>query len=402
VSARLNPDGGLPYLEAKLGVFTHGPSHVRRNAALDILTGRVVDYRLRPVPAMGSPDGVTMLDVIRQGSRSRVRNIVALSTSALPAVDWSTRLYASPWLAASDEPPVRLRIVRTSPNLPSARWHMPPWLLAVGAAGVLLGAGFELRAFTDRTPAVQPTAVPVEAQAPAPDAILIEAPAAAAAVEVVPTAIRADTVSALAAPAPLASPPAPVPASEFGLLLDEGFTSNARHWPDDPHGTAWLGGGAYHLAGRQATQFVAVGIPGTQNLADSVVTGWFRKVGGPDGGGYGLILRDQEPQARDGRNQLGHYYVFEAGDRGQVGLWLRDGDHWVDLLTWTPSDAVRRGTASNELTVSAIGDHLSFLVNGVPVASQTDTVWHSGAVGVFVGGDGNEVALDRVAVRVAR
>ena len=132
------------------------------------------------------------------------------------------------------------------------------------------------------------------------------------------------------------------------------------------------------------------------------VTGLFRKVGGPSGGGYGLILRDQAPEPRDGQNQLGRYYVFEVGDQGQVGVWLRDGDHWLDLLTWTASEAVRPGAASNELTVTAAGDHLSFVVNGIPVASQTDTVLHRGGAGVFVGGDGNQVAVDRITVSVPR
>ena len=138
------------------------------------------------------------------------------------------------------------------------------------------------------------------------------------------------------------------------------------------------------------------------NLGDSVVTGWFHKVGGPPGGGYGLILRDQNPEARDGRNQLGRYYVFEVGDRGEVGVWLHDGDHWLDLLTWTPSEAVKPGLASNELTVTAAGDHMSFVVNGIPVASQTDTALRRGGAGVFVGGDGNQVALDRITVSSPR
>jgi hypothetical protein len=90
--------------------------------------------------------------------------------------------------------------------------------------------------------------------------------------------------------------------------------------------------------------------------------------------------------------------VFEVGERGDVGVWLRDGEQWLDLLTWTPSQAVKPGLASNELTVAVVGDHLSFVVNGIPVASQTDTLFHSGAAGVFVGGDSNEVAVDRIAV----
>jgi hypothetical protein len=85
-----------------------------------------------------------------------------------------------------------------------------------------------------------------------------------------------------------------------------------------------------------------------------------------------------------------------------VGVWLRDNDRWVDLLTWTASDAIKAGTGANDLTVTAIGDQLSFLVNGIPVVSEVDSMLHTGAIGVFTGGDGNDVALDRVAVRVPR
>jgi hypothetical protein len=201
---------------------------------------------------------------------------------------------------------------------------------------------------------------------------------------------------------PTLSLPSPVPADQFRTLLDERFATNTRGWPTDPQGTAWLASGAFNLAARRPTQFVAVRIPGAEDLGDVVVSASFRKLGGPNGGGYGLILRDQGPGPRDGLNQTGRFYVFEIGDKGELGIWLRDFDHWVDLLTWTPSEVVRPGTATNELTVSAIGDRLSFMVNGEPVASQLDTVLHRGAAGIFTGGDGNQVVVNRVIVRVPR
>ena len=71
------------------------------------------------------------------------------------------------------------------------------------------------------------------------------------------------------------------------------------------------------------------------------------KLGGPDGGGYGIIVRDQRQGPRDGSSQDGRYYVLEVGDKGEVGIWRRDGDHWVDLLPWQHSDAVKTGTAPN-------------------------------------------------------
>jgi hypothetical protein len=135
-------------------------------------------------------------------------------------------------------------------------------------------------------------------------------------------------------------------------------------------------------------------------MRDVAATAAFRKVGGPPGGGYGLIVRDQDPGRRDGVNQHGRFYVFEAGDRGEVGVWRREDDRWVDLLPWTPSAAVRPGGAANELTVQAAGQRVTFLVNGSVVASLADPLWADGAVGVFVGGDLNEVVLDRFVLQV--
>jgi hypothetical protein len=189
-------------------------------------------------------------------------------------------------------------------------------------------------------------------------------------------------------------------ADQFRVLIDEQFASPRLSWPTDPSGTAWIADGTLKLETREPGQFVALGVPGTTDLENVVLSGSFKKLGGPAGGGYGLIVRAASRGSREDGSQDGRFYVFEVGDRGELGVWLRDGDRWVDLLPWTPSDAVRAGQASNELTVSAIGDQLSFLVNGIPVASQRDTMLRRGGVGVFVGGDGNSVAVERLAVRV--
>ena len=50
--------------------------------------------------------------------------------------------------------------------------------------------------------------------------------------------------------------------------------------------------------------------------------------------------------------------------------------------------------------VRAIGDKLTFMVNGLEVATVQDDTLATGGVGVFVGGDYNEVALDRFVVQV--
>src|SRR5437588_481812 len=197
MSVQLEADGGLDYLEKKLGIFIQGPSQTRRNAALDILTGRVPDERLLAAEAVKPPASQPVPPAptgIHPNGGSRTPRAFRLASDALPAVDWTSRSSVSPWLAASDIQRARIRIA-------------PP------------------------------------------------------------------------------TPPTPAAASVLRVLLDERYTS-------------------YRLATSEVGQFVAVGIPRAQALGDTVVTGVFHKVGGPPGGGYGLILRDQNPGARDGRNQF--------------------------------------------------------------------------------------------------
>jgi hypothetical protein len=183
------------------------------------------------------------------------------------------------------------------------------------------------------------------------------------------------------------------------LLLDEAFDGRRPGWPDDPQGRAWFADGVYYLAAREPGQFVALGAPAPEVLRDVVVSARFRKVAGPPGGGYGLILRDQGPGPRDGRNQGGRYHVLEVSDSGQLGIWRRQEDHWEDLVPWIPSDAVHRGTEPNELVARASGVRLTLMVNGAEVARAIDSAPAAGRVGVFVGGDLNQVALEHLVVQ---
>jgi LPXTG-site transpeptidase (sortase) family protein len=196
----------------------------------------------------------------------------------------------------------------------------------------------------------------------------------------------------------LDSAPTSLPPS-FRTVLDESFADNRMGWLDNPQSTAWLANGTYRLFAREPRRFVAIAAPLVTPLYDVVVSATFRKTGGPPGGGYGLIVRDQGPTSREGVNQSGRYYVIEVGDRGQIGMWRREEDQWIELLPWTPSEAVHPGGESNELEVWAVGQRLALFVNGVQVASRLDGNLPTGGVGLFVGGDFNEVALERLVVR---
>jgi hypothetical protein len=202
-------------------------------------------------------------------------------------------------------------------------------------------------------------------------------------------------------PTPPARPSTPTTASLApNVLLDARFAPGPQTgWLDNAPFVGWRDG-AYRLVARQATRFVAVASP-VSAPNDLIVSATLRKTGGPPGGGYGLIVRNQSPEALNGTNQSFDAYVFETGDLGEFGVWRREGDHWIDLVPWTRSQAVRQGGSPNELVVRAVGSQLLFTINGLEMARVDDDVLARGGVGVFAGGDNNEVALDRFIVQTA-
>jgi hypothetical protein len=285
----------------------------------------------------------------------------------------------------------------------------PVSLVIVGATLLVLAFAIvdSLQTLTPEAPlpaVVRPVATTAPTLATAPAA----APTVAPQPTVAPTVAPQPTAAPTLAPAPVAAPTvapqatvAPTLAAQASVatsrtLLDEGFSTGAPGWPNAATTSAWWDSLGYHLEPRLAGQHVAIVAPGNPPPADIEVTGLFHKSGGPNGGGYGLILRAQGPL--DGNNQGGRYYVFEVGDRGEVGAWRRDDDRWVDLVPWTKSPAVFAGGASNRLDVRATGSQFTFSVNDNPVAQVTDDTLAAGAVGLFAGGDGNQVQVERFTV----
>ena len=196
-----------------------------------------------------------------------------------------------------------------------------------------------------------------------------------------------------------AQPPTPTPSTPR-VLFGERLISPLPNWPNTPNGAAWFGSDGFRLFARQSGRFVAVGVPLSQTLSSAVLTARFHKVGGPAGGGYGLIVRDQGSSSeRDGRNQAGQYMVLEVGDQGDVGIWQRNETRWIDVMPWTHSEAVNLGRESNALVVTMRDNVLRLEVNGQVLADLSyDSISPRGGVGVFVGGDLNEVVLDSLRI----
>ena len=68
-------------------------------------------------------------------------------------------------------------------------------------------------------------------------------------------------------------------------------------------------------------------------------------------------------------------------------------------MPWARSERVKAGQESNTLTVRAIGPKITLLVGDAEVLSFEDGMLREGAVGVFVGGDLNQVQMERFTVQ---
>ncbi len=223
------------------------------------------------------------------------------------------------------------------------------------------------------------------------------APTAGQDATAVPQQATAATQAPAAAP-PISSLPGPAGSAGTAPLFEARFDGSQALWPNNAAGPARFEEGGYRIAS-SIGQFAAIGAPVDQPMRDVVVAATFRKAGGPPGGVYGLIIRDAGPLPRDGSNQTGNFYVLGIDDRGQYAVSRRDDDRWIDVVPLTPSDAIRSGQQSNDLSVTAIDDRLTLSVNGTEVATVLGALPRAGRVGIYVAGDSNDVVVTRFEVR---
>lgn len=192
------------------------------------------------------------------------------------------------------------------------------------------------------------------------------------------------------------------PTAHFRVALDDRFDAPKLAWPSDPLIIARRIATGYRITPRLDSDFVAIGAPLGEAFRDVLVGATFRKLGGPENGVYGLLLRDRGPMPRDGRNQTGRFYLGQIDGRGAVSIWRREQDLWFELAAWTQVDAVHTGEASNDVTFESVGGRLTLTVNGQTAATTDDAVLDQGGVGLFVAGGGNDVLIERFVVHVLR
>lgn len=102
------------------------------------------------------------------------------------------------------------------------------------------------------------------------------------------------------------------------------------------------------------------------------------KIGGPDDNDFGVMCRVQSPS---------QYYFFIISSDGYYGIGKVNGEQQevLGVESLQPSEAIRRGEATNQIKATCIGDELSLTVNDVMLYSVNDAEFESGDVGLIAG-----------------
>ena len=113
---------------------------------------------------------------------------------------------------------------------------------------------------------------------------------------------------------------------------------------------------------------------------DTIITVLARQTDGPNDNAYGVICRYQNED---------NFYLFLISGDGfyMIGKYASDSTQ-VQYLTgngeFTFSEIINQGVATNQIRASCIGNELSLSVNGILLATATDSTFESGDVGLGV------------------
>ena len=92
---------------------------------------------------------------------------------------------------------------------------------------------------------------------------------------------------------------------------------------------------------------------------------------------YGLFFRSTN--GNDG-------YLLGFSCDGKYSLRTWNGSEFETLIDWTTGEPINEGSnQTNQIGVKAVGNQLSFFVNGSPLANIEDDAYSSGSFGLFIG-----------------
>jgi hypothetical protein len=169
---------------------------------------------------------------------------------------------------------------------------------------------------------------------------------------------------------------------------------SAPKWTVDKSdfGELWYDNDEYHMRSKDKTYLVMYAPSNDYNTENATVKVTVRNVDGiSPTTGYGLIVHGE----RSKEDNLEDYaFLIFSGDNPQYKVLMHKGGKEEKMVEWTPSTVIRKGTATNALEVRIKGSVLSFVINGQPVTSISDTANFKRGRAGFYTSDTHEVSFD--------
>ncbi len=118
--------------------------------------------------------------------------------------------------------------------------------------------------------------------------------------------------------------------------------------------------------------------PGKSFQADVRIEVDATKTDGPDDNDLGVICRYQDAS--------NYYYFLISSDGYAVIARVLDGNQeYISADSMVSTDAIHQGDATNHIRADCVGSSLALYVNGVQVATVSDSSFSRGDVGLIAG-----------------
>jgi serine/threonine protein kinase len=176
--------------------------------------------------------------------------------------------------------------------------------------------------------------------------------------------------------------------------------SNSYDWPTG--GTYYFADQQYHMQNK-SDHNVALALYANHQYANFHLTVSMSEIHGSSDGAdyYGVAFRGTADQS--------HYYLFEvvAWGGGQYQFLRYDGDARWKTLAGGPTNLLLTSIGKrNSITVEAVGDTFSFLINGKAVGpaitDSSSAALSSGEVGFSVEEQGTEIAFSHLYIKASK
>lgn len=169
--------------------------------------------------------------------------------------------------------------------------------------------------------------------------------------------------------------------------------STQKWWTgSDASLTAHYEDGEYHMkgvAGRYVVQYAPE--DASYYTKNAIVRATTHSISGTSPKyGYGISVMGQNKE-----NKLQDYsFIIFTADNPQYSVVFHQNGKETTLVSWTPSDLIRKGTSTNQLEVRLSGQQMAFYINGQYVKSVNDTYNLGDGLAGFYTSDTPEVAFD--------